>query len=405
MRKYSRLTTYRRAMIGGLGLCLALCAGPARRVHADAKSPSGRTGAGLSDEQRGRLAALKAQALGRDFDKTLDAMRQMVAMGPAVRSELLGLLGTLLERNGAAVKAAARAVGPIQRIKPTEEKLRQLRAEALANIAKLQKHDQSIPKARAYYPVLLAGTKRLSRTLAARSRLVDLVAQRLTLLRIRGRAGGAGQELTPSADGRPSAIERAGQALGVSLRGARRLDALERLPGLKELFLYRLNRRIAAHNKALWRTMHGEEVRNVQAVNDYREALGLLRLEIDLRLLQSARRHSKEMVDLGYFSHDSPTEGHKGFGARAKQAGYPKPAGENIATGTRLHGGEASFQQWFGSPPHHRNMVHASYTAIGVGKWDGLWTQNFGRGERLMGADEAARRAAAPKGPILPPQR
>ena len=388
----------RGAFVGSLVLWWATAATAA--VGADAAATQPRE---LSREQKRQLAALRLQATGRDFGKTVEAIEKMAAMGPAAREDLSALLKGLLRRNEAARELAARAAATPQRTAPAEKQLTELRAEALANIAKLDKKDDSIPKAWAYYEKLLAAKGRFSRTLDARSRLIDAVVRRLKLLRFLRQAGAGADE--PAAGGNPGAspIQLAEKALGVSLENVADLGDLEKLPPLKDVFDYRLNRRTLAFNKQAARAMHAEEVRDVVMVNTYREALGLLRMEIDDRLVQSARRHSKEMVELGYFSHTSPTEGSESFADRMKNAGYPSPGGENIAAGSPS--GAEAFKQWFGSPGHHQNMARGGFTAIGVGKGGKCFTQNFGSGKRLADADEATREAAKPKGEILPRHR
>ena len=172
---------------------------------------------------------------------------------------------------------------------------------------------------------------------------------------------------------------------------------------LRELWLYNVNRKIEAYNKARMRerlTNRGEE-ENLERLNEYREALGLRRLELDARLLQSARRHSKQMVDLGYFSHTSPKAETKTFQKRIAAAGYPRAGGENIAMGKT--DGDAVFWMWFDSPGHHRNMVNHRFRAIGIGRYQDHWTQNFGLGPPLVFANADTRKAAAPKGKIVDP--
>jgi hypothetical protein len=371
-------------------------------VTAAAKPAGGAAGAGLSAEQKQQLAALKAKALGQDFGETLEAIRKIVAMGPVVREELNGLLVSLLTRNKAAIESAVRAAGAMKGIEQADKKLAEARAEARANIAKLSKHDGTIPKAWDYNRKLIAATKRLAPTMAARSRLLDAAGRRLRLLDIQRRVL-AGTPKAAAAGADRSALLLIEEMLGISLKGVKRLDGLKEAPALKGLWAFRLNRTIYAYNRRICRTMHWAEAQNVVTVNDYREALGLLRMEADPRLVQAARRHSKEMADLGYFGHESPTPDNRSFSRRAKNAGYPSAAGENCAAGTR--DGVKAFGTWFGSPPHHRNMVGASHTAIGVGKWGHLWTQNFGRAKRLVKADDAAPTPPKPKGTILPPQR
>ena len=58
---------------------------------------------------------------------------------------------------------------------------------------------------------------------------------------------------------------------------------------------------------------------------------------------------------------------------------------------------------WFDSPGHHKNMAHAGSAAVGVGQWGSTWTQNFGRGNRLMLLEAGERKKVVVKGTILPP--
>ena len=87
-----------------------------------------------------------------------------------------------------------------------------------------------------------------------------------------------------------------------------------------------------------------------------------------------------------------------------KNAGYAGNGwSENCHEG-RLSTGKSAFWGWFNSPGHHKNMVHAGSTAIGVGRWGGKWTQNFGTATRLMLVDDAERAKAIVQGTVLPPQ-
>jgi uncharacterized protein YkwD len=144
--------------------------------------------------------------------------------------------------------------------------------------------------------------------------------------------------------------------------------------------------------------MDPEEIKNLNLVNQYREAIGLLPYEADPRLVQAARRHSKEMVDLKYFSHESPTESEKDFGKRSLNAGYRGGSGENIAFGGG--GGEKTFWMWFDSPGHHVNMAGNS-NALGVGRWHDHFTQNFGAAPRVMLMSEEDRAKLKVEGTVL----
>jgi len=167
-------------------------------------------------------------------------------------------------------------------------------------------------------------------------------------------------------------------------------------------WFWRACRRIEAYNRTLRRHLSAAEFANVEAVNHYRELLGVLPMEIDLRLVQAARRHAKEMADLDYFAHNSPKADHRTPTMRVKQAGYPGGAAENIGAG--FPSAKAAFWAWFDSPGHHKNMAAERHAAVGVGRWGSKWTQNFGSAPRLMLADEETRRKVAVQGPLLPPR-
>jgi uncharacterized protein YkwD len=120
------------------------------------------------------------------------------------------------------------------------------------------------------------------------------------------------------------------------------------------------------------------EDRLVAIVNDERRKRGLVPLRQDDRLRRSARAHSDDMATRGYFSHNSP-DGNTPS-ERIREAGYPAPAGENIAQG-QDHPTQV-MMAWMNSPPHRANIMHPAVRAIGVGVRHGpagpWWTQHFG---------------------------
>lgn len=114
----------------------------------------------------------------------------------------------------------------------------------------------------------------------------------------------------------------------------------------------------------------------IRLVNAERAKAGLHALAEDWELSRVARYKSRDMHDLSYFSHTSPTYGSpfemmKAFGIRYRTAG------ENIAMGYRTPA--AVVEGWMNSPGHRANILNASYTRIGVGYVaDGnYWTQHF----------------------------
>jgi uncharacterized protein YkwD len=114
--------------------------------------------------------------------------------------------------------------------------------------------------------------------------------------------------------------------------------------------------------------------------NAERAAAGCGDLRTDERLRTAARGHSQDMAANDYFDHTG-LDGRSPFD-RMRDAGYPDPAGENIAYGYRTPADVMA--GWLGSEGHRRNLLTCSHQAIGVGlAYDGsgrpYWTQNFGR--------------------------
>ena len=128
------------------------------------------------------------------------------------------------------------------------------------------------------------------------------------------------------------------------------------------------------------------ERRVMELTNAHRLLLGLSALEFDERLVRTARSHSREMGELGYFAHESPTKGRTSPSDRAHLYGYGAGCAENIAS----HGSaDAAFQAWLLSPGHHRNIVGQGHEQLGVGFWDhkgrSNFTMNLGSGDSLRG--------------------
>ncbi len=112
-------------------------------------------------------------------------------------------------------------------------------------------------------------------------------------------------------------------------------------------------------------------------VNDARAAKGCKPLAIDSRITTAAQAHSTDMATKKYFSHTS--QDGRTFDVRMKQAGYPRPGGENIAQGYRT--AAQVMDGWMKSQGHRENIENCSFTTMGVGldTRGNYWTQNFGR--------------------------
>ncbi|MEZ0230210.1 MAG: CAP domain-containing protein [Planctomycetota bacterium] len=126
----------------------------------------------------------------------------------------------------------------------------------------------------------------------------------------------------------------------------------------------------------------GQEIQQVAITNEYRIMQGRPAVEIDCRLIESARGHSEEMTRLGYFDHTSPVGANKSPWDRMKNAGYPGAGGENISLGSEAP--KATHIAWYNSSGHHRNILGERWIAMGSGKDGRHWTQNFGGSEGLL---------------------
>ena len=88
-------------------------------------------------------------------------------------------------------------------------------------------------------------------------------------------------------------------------------------------------------------------------------------------LERAATGHAADMVERGYFAHDSP--GGANAADRARRAGYLRGAehwriGEILiwTRGVPLTGA-AAVRAWLGSPAHRRLLLHPRYDDVGVG--------------------------------------
>ena len=121
-------------------------------------------------------------------------------------------------------------------------------------------------------------------------------------------------------------------------------------------------------------TAYEKEV--VRLVNNIRTENGLKPLQENWELSRVARYKSQDMADNHYFSHTSPTYGSPFQMMKAFGLSY-RFAGENIAYGQRTP--QEVVNAWMNSSGHRANILHASYTQIGVGYVASgrYWTQMF----------------------------
>lgn len=117
----------------------------------------------------------------------------------------------------------------------------------------------------------------------------------------------------------------------------------------------------------------------IRLVNAERTKRGLAPLAKNWQICRVARYKSQDMINKGYFSHQSPTYGSpfkmmESFGIAFSAAG------ENIARGQPT--AAEVMRDWMNSPGHRNNILSPIFTQIGVGAAKSsngtvYWTQLF----------------------------
>jgi uncharacterized protein YkwD len=134
------------------------------------------------------------------------------------------------------------------------------------------------------------------------------------------------------------------------------------------------------------------EKRMLDLHNETRAGYGLPPLCVHPALTWAARAHSQEMLDGGYFSHDSPYG--ESIEDRLERFGYTSAGyaywtyGENLGWGSgTLAAPESRFDEWMGSPDHRDNILREDLTEVGIGTSTGnygsygdttMYTVDFG---------------------------
>jgi uncharacterized YkwD family protein len=113
-------------------------------------------------------------------------------------------------------------------------------------------------------------------------------------------------------------------------------------------------------------------------VNEERKLRGLHELKIHEGLVKVARLKSKDMIDLRYFAHQSPTYGSPFDMMRNAGIAYTY-AGENLAGAPTVARAHTALMN---SPGHRANILNVNYTHVGIGIVDGgmygkMFTQMF----------------------------
>ncbi len=121
------------------------------------------------------------------------------------------------------------------------------------------------------------------------------------------------------------------------------------------------------------------EQQMINMVNQERAKAGVAPLQVDMRLVTSARVKSQDMITNNYFSHTSPVLG-SFIALIRKYAPDYKAVGENLAGNKEV---TAAMTAFMNSSGHRANILNPSYTHIGVGivtggPYGAMFTQHFG---------------------------
>jgi uncharacterized YkwD family protein len=109
--------------------------------------------------------------------------------------------------------------------------------------------------------------------------------------------------------------------------------------------------------------LNAQEREMVEYVNQERTKAGLAPLQVDPDLARVARIKSQDMVDNGYFEHNSPTYGSPFEMMRSFGISY-RAAGENIAKNRSVIGAHTALMN---SEGHRANILNPNFTHIGIG--------------------------------------
>ena len=114
-----------------------------------------------------------------------------------------------------------------------------------------------------------------------------------------------------------------------------------------------------------------EELKLISIVNAERKKKGLTAFKIDQNLCRAARYHASDLAIQEYFDHDTHNLKNNQL---TKELSTFERIGlfykgfantENIAGGSAT--AEGTYQQWFHSEGHHKNMLNQSATKVGIG--------------------------------------
>jgi uncharacterized YkwD family protein len=121
-----------------------------------------------------------------------------------------------------------------------------------------------------------------------------------------------------------------------------------------------------------------EEQQMLDLVNQERAKAGIAPLKADLQLTKLARMKSQDMINLNYFSHQSPTYGSPFDMMKNAGVSY-RTAGENIAGNQTVARAHTALMN---SAGHRANILNSQFNYVGIGIVHGgqygvMFTQQF----------------------------
>jgi uncharacterized YkwD family protein len=113
--------------------------------------------------------------------------------------------------------------------------------------------------------------------------------------------------------------------------------------------------------------MTAKEQEMLNLVNQERAKAGLNPLEPDMELVKLARMKAQDMIDNGYFAHQSPTYGSPFDMMRSAGITY-RTAGENLAGAGTVQRAHTALMN---SDGHRRNILNPAFDHVGIGIIEG----------------------------------
>lgn len=293
----------------------------------------------LTPEQKAEVRAVRQvfNSAGKNPEKQEKAIEMAVAAGPHAAAPLVRVV-------------EARFKGALKKYKKSVGKA----AKKLGNDRLITSADELVGRDKK----LIKSRDQLEKMSAMHARLVEVVE--------RGAPALTGEADAPAETADPAAATTAGSPTEAKEKATEepKPALFDQVPMIEYVALG-----IGAPG------MSQREIDCVLWTNRTRAKHGLRLLWADPKLSNSARMHSKDMVEHDFRAHESPLPGKKTFRDRGK-IHDTRADGENIAEAPFT--GEKIVEYWLDSPPHKANIMHPKFRRIGVGLHNDVWTQVFG---------------------------